>query len=198
MAAEPLGEHTLGSAIIKQIDRSVRLKIHQQRAIAALLAAQGDIVNTEDTWATLEMVILERMRDPQERVRADRQTGLERQTDTASTVSRPSWGTCTGCWCRAGAWCCPSSTRSSPRATATGTSPARAGAGWLTTTASQAVGRRAGWACTYGRESTRVPQARPLAAQDAVVGSVAAFTTANHMAAQQSLLAHPELLQHAH
>src|SRR5438270_6845543 len=86
VAAEPVGEH-LGSAIVEQIDRSVRLKIHQQRAVAALLTAQGNIVNTQHARATLKMVILERMQDPQERIRADGHTDLPREASATFAAS---------------------------------------------------------------------------------------------------------------
>src|SRR5215210_2594271 len=86
VAAEPVGEH-VGSAIVEQIDRSVRLKIHQQRAVAALLAAQGNIVNTQHARAALKMVILKRMQDPQERIRADGHTDLPRKASATFTAS---------------------------------------------------------------------------------------------------------------
>jgi hypothetical protein len=78
VAAEPVGKH-VGSAIVEQIDRSVGLKIHKQRAVAALLTAQGNIVNTQHARATIEIVILVRMQDPQERIRADRHSDLPRE-----------------------------------------------------------------------------------------------------------------------
>ena len=81
-----MGEH-VGGAIVEQIDRSVRLKIHRQRAVAALLTTQGNIVNTQHARATLETVILERMQDPQERIRADRHSDLPREASATFAAS---------------------------------------------------------------------------------------------------------------
>jgi hypothetical protein len=72
---QPVGEH-VGGAIVEQIDRSVRLEIDEQRAVAALLPAQGHVVHTQYPRTTLVVGIGERMQDPQERVRANGHASL--------------------------------------------------------------------------------------------------------------------------
>jgi hypothetical protein len=66
----PIGEY-VGGAIVEQIDWSVRLEIEEQRAVAALLPSQGDVVNTEYPWPMPIVGIRERMQEPQEYVWTD-------------------------------------------------------------------------------------------------------------------------------
>jgi hypothetical protein len=75
---QPVGED-VGGAIVEQIDRTVRLEIDQQRAITALLPAQGNVVNTQYPRTTLLVAIRERMKEPQERVWTDWHASLARQ-----------------------------------------------------------------------------------------------------------------------
>jgi hypothetical protein len=86
VAAEPLGEHVC-SAIVEQVDWAVCFEIEEQRAIAALLAAQSYAVDTQHARATLKLVILKRMQDAQERVRADGHTDLVREASATFAAS---------------------------------------------------------------------------------------------------------------
>src|SRR5438105_2842045 len=86
VAAQPVGQN-VGRAIIEQINGSVRLEVKEQRAVAPLLSTECNIVNTEHARATLKMVILERMQDPQERIRADGHTDLPREASATFAAS---------------------------------------------------------------------------------------------------------------
>ena len=91
VATEPVGKH-VGGAIVEQIDRSVRLKIEEQRAIAALLSTQRHVVNAQHARAARTIAIRERMQDPQERIRADRLTDLAREASATLSASLQSKG----------------------------------------------------------------------------------------------------------
>jgi len=61
----------------------MRLEVNQQRAVAALLAPQGNVVNAKYARPSLALGVDERMQDPQERVWTDGNTGLARESGTA-------------------------------------------------------------------------------------------------------------------
>jgi hypothetical protein len=86
VATEPIGEH-VGGAIVEQVDSAVRFEIQKQGAIAALLAAQSHVVDTQYPGATFSMVIFERMQDAQERIRADGHADLAREASATFASS---------------------------------------------------------------------------------------------------------------
>jgi hypothetical protein len=52
--AQPVGED-IGSAVVEKVDWTVRLEVHQQRAVAALFASQGHVVDAKHTWTALDI-----------------------------------------------------------------------------------------------------------------------------------------------
>jgi hypothetical protein len=79
---QPVGEY-VGGAIVEQIDRSVRLEIDEQRAVAALLSTQGHVVNAQYPRTALLVGIRERMQEPQEYVWTDGHARLSCQSSAA-------------------------------------------------------------------------------------------------------------------
>jgi YD repeat-containing protein len=89
--AQPIGEY-VGGAIVEQVDRTVRLEVNQQRAVAALFASQGHVVDTQHAWTALNIGVDERMQNPQKCVRTDRDTHFAREASAAFAAALQSEG----------------------------------------------------------------------------------------------------------
>jgi hypothetical protein len=81
VATQPVGEH-VGSAIVEEIDRSMRFQIEEQRAVAALLSVKGHIIDAQDPRAARVLSVGQDVQEPQKRVRAYRCASLARQPST--------------------------------------------------------------------------------------------------------------------
>jgi hypothetical protein len=53
---QPIGED-LGSALIDQVDRAMRLQVDQQRAVPSLPSAQGNVINAQYAWGGHPLVL---------------------------------------------------------------------------------------------------------------------------------------------
>jgi hypothetical protein len=82
VSAQPIGED-LRIAIIEQIDGFMRLEVHQQGSVSPLFAPQSNVVHAQNAWATSNIGVSDRVQDPQECVRANRHTGLARETSAS-------------------------------------------------------------------------------------------------------------------
>ncbi len=60
---EPICKY-LGGAILEQINRQVRLKIEQQRAILPLLPAQGNVIDTQHPRPTRVVGVCQVVQEP--------------------------------------------------------------------------------------------------------------------------------------
>ena len=74
-------------AIVQQVDGPMRFQIEQQRAIAALLLSQRDVIDAQNSRTTLFTFVDQGMQEVEQRIRADRYAGLTRQASAALAAS---------------------------------------------------------------------------------------------------------------
>jgi hypothetical protein len=79
VVAQPIGKD-LGSAIVEQVNRPVRLQIEQQRAIATLLRSQREVIDTQNSRTALFTLVGQGVQQAKQRIRADGYANFARQT----------------------------------------------------------------------------------------------------------------------
>ena len=86
VCAQPIGED-LGGTVIEQVNGPVGLQIEQQRAVAALLLSQRDIIDTQNSRTTLFTSVGKRMEQAEQRIGTDGYAGFARQASAALATS---------------------------------------------------------------------------------------------------------------